>query len=207
MLSNCGLEKTVESPLDSKEIKPVNPKGNQSWIFIGRTDGKDEALIFWPPDAKSWLPERDPDAGKDCRQEDKGTTEDEMVGRHHWLNGHEFEQALGVGDGPGSLACCSPWGRKESDTTAGVNWLGCRLAAPLHSVQSFSHARLCDPHTSERQMKILRKTCALVVSHMKCCEIWAHDELQAQENKPPWSKIITTQHRVNLGYLLYNFRY
>ena len=111
------LEKTVESPLDSKEIKPVNPKGNQSWIFIGRTDGEDEAPKFWPPDAKSWLPEKDPDAGKDCGQEDKGTTEDEMVGWHHWLNGHEFEQALGVGDGPGSLARCSSWGCKESDRT------------------------------------------------------------------------------------------
>ena len=103
------------NPLDCKEIKPVHPKGNQSWIFIGRTDA--ETPIFWPPDVKNWLLRKDPDAGKDWRQEEKGTTEDEMVGWHHQLDGHEIEQALGVGDGQGSLACCSPWGHKESDTT------------------------------------------------------------------------------------------
>ena len=105
------LEKTLESPLNCKEIQPVHPKGNQSWIFIGRTDTGAEALILWPPDAKNWLIWKDPDAGKDWRQE-KRTTEDEMVGWHHWLDGHEFEQALGVGDGQGSLPCCSPWGCK-----------------------------------------------------------------------------------------------
>ena len=97
------------------EIKPVNPKINQSWIFIGRTDA--EAPILWPPDAKNWLIGKDPDAGKDWRQEEKGMTEDEMVGWHHQLDGHEFEQAPGVGDGHGSLVCCSPWGHKESDMT------------------------------------------------------------------------------------------
>ena len=102
------LEKILESPLDSKEIKPVNPKGNQSWVFIGRTDGEAETPILWPPDVKNWLIGKDPVAGKDWRQEEKGTTEDEMVGWYHRLNGHEFEQASGVGDGPGSLACCSP---------------------------------------------------------------------------------------------------
>ena len=99
-------EKTPESPLDCKEIKPVNPKGNQPWIFIGRTNT--EALILWPSDAKSRLVGKDPDAGKDRRQEDKGTTEDEMVGWHHRLNAHEFEQVPGDGEGQGSLACCSP---------------------------------------------------------------------------------------------------
>ena len=113
------LEKTLESPLDCKEIKPVSPKGNQSWIFIGRTDA--EAPILWPPDGKSWLIWKDPDAGKDWRQE-KGMTEDEIVGWHHWLDGHEFEQALGGGDGQGSLVCCSPWGLKESNMTEGLNW-------------------------------------------------------------------------------------
>ena len=93
------LEKTLESPLDSKEIQPVNPKGNKSWLFIGKTDAEAEAPILWPPDAKNGLIGKDPDAGKDWRQEEKGTTEDEMVGWHHGLNGHEFEQALGVGDG------------------------------------------------------------------------------------------------------------
>ena len=116
------LEKTLESPLDCKEIQPVHPKGNRSWVFIGRTDGEAETLILWSPDAKNWLSVKDPDVGKDWRQEEKGTTEDEMVGWHHWLDGHEFEQASGVGDGQGSLVRCSPWGHKESDTTEQLNW-------------------------------------------------------------------------------------
>ena len=114
------LEKTLESPLDSREIKPVNPKGNQPWIFIGSTD--DDALILWPPDSKNRLIRKDPDAGKDWKQEEKGMTEDEMVGWCHWIERYEFEQALGVGDGQGSLVCCSPWGCKESDTTEWLNW-------------------------------------------------------------------------------------
>ena len=111
------LEKTHESPLDNKELKPVNPKGNQPWIFIGRTDAEAETPILWPTDVKKWLIGKDPDAGKNRRREEKGTTEDERVGWHHRLNGHEFEQAPEVGDGQWSLACCSPWGHKESDTT------------------------------------------------------------------------------------------
>ena len=111
------LEKALESPLDCKEIQPVNPKENQPWIYTGRTDAKADAPIFWPPDAKSLLIGKDPDAGKDWGQEEKGMTEDEMVGWHHWLNGHEFEQALGDSEGQGSMACCSSQGRKESDTT------------------------------------------------------------------------------------------
>ena len=114
--------KSLESPLDFKEIQPVHPKGNQCWIFIGRTDAEAEALIFWPPDVKNWLTGKDPDAGRGSGQEDKGTTEDEMVGWHHWHNGHEFEQAPEVGDVQGSLAWCSPWGHKESDTTERLNW-------------------------------------------------------------------------------------
>ena len=109
------LEKTFKSPLDSKEIQPVHPKGNKSWIFIGRTAAEAETPILWPPDVAIW---KDPDAGKDWRQEEKGTTEDEMVGWHHRLNGHEFEQALGVGDEQGGLACCSPWGSQR----VGYNW-------------------------------------------------------------------------------------
>ena len=103
------LEKTLESPLDFKEIKPVNPKGNQSWIFIGRTDAEAETLILWPPDVKSWLIWKDPDAGKDWGQEEKGKTEDEMVGWHHWLKRHEFEQSLEDNGGQGGLVSCSPW--------------------------------------------------------------------------------------------------
>ena len=116
-----GLEKTLESPLDCKEIKQVNPKGNQPWIVIGRTEAEAEASIFWPPDAKSQLIRKDPDVGKDWRQEEKGMTKDETVGLHYQLNGHEFEQALGDGEGQGSLAHCSPRGHKASDTTEQPN--------------------------------------------------------------------------------------
>ena len=112
----------VWSSLDCKEIKPVSPNGNQSWIFIGRTDAEAETPVLWPPDVKKWHLGKNPDAGKDWRWEEKGMTEDEMVGWHHWLDGHESEQAPGVRDGQGSLACCSPWGCKESDTT---EWLNC----------------------------------------------------------------------------------
>ena len=117
------LEKTSDSPLDCKEIQPVHPKGNQSWIFIERTDAEAETPMLWPPDVKNWLTGKDPVAGKEWRQEEKGMTEDEMVGWYHWLDGHEFEQAPGVGDGQGSLGCCNPWGWKESDTTGQLNWI------------------------------------------------------------------------------------
>ena len=115
------LEKTLESPLDCKEIQPVNPKGNQPWIFIGRTAAEAEAPILRPPEAKSQFIGKDPDAGKDWRQEEKHMTEDEMVGWHHWLHGHEFEQALGDGEGQGSIVFCNPWGHKESDKTEQLN--------------------------------------------------------------------------------------
>ena len=115
------LEKTLESPLDCKEIQPVHPKVSQSWIFIGRTDAEAEASILQTPDAKNWLTGKDPDAWKDWRQE-KGTTEDKMAGWYPWLDGHEFEPPLEVGDGQVSLACCSPWDHKESDTTKWLHW-------------------------------------------------------------------------------------
>ena len=104
------LEKTLESPLDGKEIQPVHPKGDQFWVFIGRTDAKAETPILWPPHAKCWLIGKDPDAGRDWGQEEKGTTEDKMAGWHHRLNGHEFEWTSGVGDGQGGLASCGSWG-------------------------------------------------------------------------------------------------
>ena len=116
------LEKTLESPLDCKEIKSVNLKGNQPWIFIGKNNAEAEAPILWPPDAKNGLIWKDLDAGKDWRHGEKGMAEDEIVVWHHRLNGHEFEQALGVCDGQGSLVCCSPWGHKESDTTERLIW-------------------------------------------------------------------------------------
>ena len=123
------LEKTLESPLDSKEIKQVHSTGNQPWIFTGRTDEEAEIPILWPPDVKSWLIGKDPDSGEDRGQEEKGVTEDEMVGWHHWLNGHEFEQTQGESEGQGSLVCCNSWGHKESDATEQLtndnnnNWL------------------------------------------------------------------------------------
>ena len=116
------LEKTLERPLDRKEIQPVHPKGDQSWVFIGRTDVEAETPILWPPEVKSWLIWKDPDAGKDWGQEEKGPTEDAVAGRHHRLSGHESEWAPGAGAGPGSLLCCGPCGRKESDTTEQLNW-------------------------------------------------------------------------------------
>ena len=116
------LEETLESPLDCKKIQPVHSKADQSWVFTGRTDFEAEAPILCLPDVKSWLIWKDPDAGKDWGQEEKETREDEMVGMHHWLNGHGFGWTLGVGDGQGGLACCSSWGHKESDTTEQLNW-------------------------------------------------------------------------------------
>ena len=116
------LDRTPESPLDCKEIQPDHPKGNQSWVFIGRSNVEAETPILCPPLAKSWLTGKDPDAGKDWGQEEKGMTEDKMVGWQNWLDGHESEQALGVGDGQGGLACCSSWSCKESDKTERLNW-------------------------------------------------------------------------------------
>ena len=121
------LERTLESPLNGKEIKPVNPEGNQSWIFIGRTDAEAEVPILWSPVVKNWLIGKDPDAGKDRRQEEKGATEDKIVGWHHWLNGHVFEQTLGDNEGKRSLVSFSPWGRKESDRTEWLNWTESRV--------------------------------------------------------------------------------
>ena len=115
------VEKTLESPLDCKEIQPVHSKGDQSWVFIGRTDVEAKTPVLWPPDAKSWLTGKDPDAVKDWGKE-KGTTEDAMVGWHHQLDGHGFGWTPGVGDGQGGLVCCGSWGCKELDTTEQLNW-------------------------------------------------------------------------------------
>ena len=115
-------KRLLRVPWTSRRFKRVNPKENQSWIFTGRTDTETETPVLWPPDVKSWLFGKDPDAGKDWGQEEKGMTEDETVGWHHRLDGHEFEQAPGVGDRQGGLECCSPWGHKESDMTEQLNW-------------------------------------------------------------------------------------
>jgi len=129
------LEKTLESPLDCKEIQPVHSEGDQPWDFFGRKDAKAEIPVLWPPHAKSWLIGKDSDAGRDWGQGEKGVTEDEMAGWHHWLDGHESEWTLGVGDGQGGLACCDSWGRKEADTTEQLNWLMLRI----HQSHGFSN--------------------------------------------------------------------
>ena len=127
------LEKTLENPLDCKDIQPVHPKGDQSWVFIGRTDVEAETPILWPLDVESWLIWKDPDAWKDWGQEEKGMTEDEMVGWHHWHNGHGFGWIPGVGDGQGGLACCSSWGCKELDTTERLHFHALEKEMATHS--------------------------------------------------------------------------
>ena len=128
------LEKTLESPLDCKEIQWVHPKGDQSWVFIGGTDSEAETPILWPPHVKSWLPGKDPDAGKDWGQEEKGTTEDEIVGWHHRLDGHGFEWTPGVGDEQGGLVCCGSRGHKELNMTEWLNWTKLTLAAMFDAI-------------------------------------------------------------------------
>ena len=130
MLLNCGVGEDSWESLGCKEIQPVDPKRDQSWVFIERTHAKAETPILWPPDAKSWLIQKDPDGGKDQRQEEKGTTENEIVGWHHRLNGHGFGWTPGVGDGPGGLACWSPWCHKESDPTEWLNWTELKFPFP-----------------------------------------------------------------------------
>ena len=137
------LEKTLESPMDCKKIQPVHPKGDQSWLFIGRTNAEAETPIIWPPFAKNWLIWKDPHAGNDWRQEEKGMTKDEMVGWHRWLIGHESDWTPGVGDGQGGLACYSPWDCRESDTTEQLNWMTEVMNTQSQSsVQSLSRVRL-----------------------------------------------------------------
>ena len=128
------LEKTLESPLDCKEIQPVHPKGNQFWIFTGRTNVEADTPILWPPDVKGWLIWRDRDAGKDWGQEEKGTTEDEIVGQHHWLDGYGFGWTPGVGNGQGGLVCCCPWGCKELDTADQLNCTELRVIRIKYSL-------------------------------------------------------------------------
>ena len=132
------LEKTLESPLDCKKTQSVHPKGNQSWIFNGRTYAEADTPILWPTDTKNWLVWKSLDAGKDWGQEEKGTREDEMVTWHHRLNGHEFEQAPGVGDGQGSPACCRPWGPKELEQTELLNWPDMLLGYLANSISLFT---------------------------------------------------------------------
>ena len=144
------LEKTLESPLDCKEIHRVHSKRDQSWLFLGRNDAKAETPILWPPDAKSWLIGKDPDVGRDWGQEEKGTTEDEMAGWHHGLDGRECEWTPGVGDGQGGLACCDSWGRKAWDMTERLNWTELNYFTILywfcHTLTWIHHGCTCVPH-------------------------------------------------------------
>ena len=161
------LEKTLESALDYKEIQPVHPKGNQSWVFIGRTDAEAESPIIWPSEVKNWLLGKDLDAGKDWRQEETGLTEDEMVGCHHWLDGHEFEQALRVGDEQGSLVCCSPWVAKSR--TRLNNWTEqseaqiLQPAGKTHRDWLLPHCLVCPPAFSLPQEHMLLYSWMLAV--------------------------------------------
>ena len=160
------LEKTPESPLDCKEIQPVHPKGNQSWVFIGRTDGKAETPILWPPDAKSWLTVKDLDAERDWAQEEKGTTEDEMVGWHHRPDGHEFEWTPGVGDGQGGLVCCDLWGRKQLDMTEQLNW------TELNWRKKNATSTYRWPRDTVSLKMLKRCSTSLIIREMKINEHW-----------------------------------
>ena len=143
------LEKTLQSPLDCKEIQPVHSKEDQPWVFFGRTDAKAETPVLWPPHEKSWLIGKDPDAGRDWGQEEKGMTEDEMAGWHHRLDGRDFEWTPGVGDGQGGLACCDSWGHKEWDTTERLNWF-------WSSIVSYSNKEDCDVKGTGKKLKSMR---------------------------------------------------
>ena len=159
------LEKTLESPLDCKEIQPVHPKGDQCWAFIGRTDAEAETPILWPPDAKSWFIGKDPDAGRDWGQEEKGMTEDKMAGWHHRLDGHEFGWTPGVGDGQGGLVCCNSWGRKESDKTEWLNWTELNILPVLRTSDwDLKCHILISKDSSSVRMYFIRKSATETIS-------------------------------------------
>ena len=157
------LEKTLENPLDCKEIQLVNSKENKSGILIGRTDAEAETPIFWPPDMKNWLIGKDPADGKDWKQK-KGTTEEELVGWLHRLDGRGFESASGVGDGQGSLACCSPWGHEQSEMTERLNWLTDTL---VHLGIFFFSYYLYQTYTRKRRERERKKRNNLRICKMK----------------------------------------
>ena len=153
------LEKTLESPLDYKETQPVHSKGDQSWVFYGRNDAKAETTVIWPPHAKSWLIGKYSDAGRDWGQEEKGMTEDEMVGCHHRLDGCEFAWTLGVGDGQGGLACCNSWGHKESDTIEWLNWTELKLVTFTLAISFLTTSSL--PWFMDITFQVPMKYCSL----------------------------------------------
>ena len=177
------LQKTPESPLDCKEIQPVHTKGDQSWMFIGRTDSEAETLILWPPDAKSWLIWEDTDAGKDWGQEEKGTTEDEMVGWHHRLNGHGFGWTLGVGDEQGGLACCGSQGCKELDMTEWLKWTelnGFRTWLQIFCTGWLSHQAMTS------MSPLLESGMAVTVLVNRVWEMWRYVWVPRVIHQWPW---------------------
>ena len=181
------LEKTLESPLDYKEIQPVHSEGDQPWDFFGRNDAKAETTVLWPPHVKSWLIGKDSDAGRDWGQEEKGTTEDEMTGWHHWLDGCESEWTPGVGDGQGGLACCDSWGRKESDTTERLNWTELNLnqwskltSAEMRQIEVLHHLIGCYlKHTTFLNLIIIKQQ---TQGNTLC-----RRRMEGQEGKTMWS--------------------
>ena len=160
------LEKTLESPLDCKEIQPVHSEGDQPWDFFGRNDAKAKTPVLWPPHAKSWLIGKDSDVGRDWGLEEKRTTEDEMAGWHHWLDGHESEWTSGVGDGQGGLACCNSWGHKELDMTEQLNWTELNHT-PLSMGFSMDEAKVLEwiaVHSSRGSSQARDQACIYYVS-------------------------------------------
>ena len=163
-LGTVVLEKTLEIALDCKEIQPVHPKGDQSWVFIGRNDAKAETPILWPPDAKCWLIGKDSDAGKDCRQEEKGMTEDEMAGWHHRLDGQEFVWTPRVGDGQGGLACCNSWGRSRTQLNDWTEliWI-LYLCEMMHVLWTFCGHHLWSPQSNHYAVHLKFKQCCMSI--------------------------------------------
>ena len=162
------LEETHESPLDCKKSNQSVPKWNHFWIFIGGTEAEAEAPILWPPDVKNWLTGKDPDVGKDWRQKEKETTEDLMVGWHHWLDGHEFEQVLGVDDRPGTLGCCSPWGQKTSDMTELLNWTEVFISVLITTLWNRCHCL----HFGNTKLKFRRLRWLFQGYRIRKCQNW-----------------------------------
>ena len=170
------LEKTLESPLDCKEIQPVHFKGNQSWVFIGRIDAKAETPVLWPPHAKSWLIGKVFDAEWDWAQEEKGTTEDQMAGWYHWLDGRESERTLGVGDGQGALACCNSWGCKESDMTERLNWTELKEKSVKTGIRNCIHSPSLKNDRKAKGLKCLSLFVRVSHSHYPFVERIIKDE-------------------------------
>ena len=190
------LEKTLESLLDSNEIKPVNPKGNEPWIFIGRTDAEAKAPIPWPPDAKSPVVGKDPDAGKDWGQDEKDVTEDEMVGWHHWLNGHESEQTPGNSEGQGSLECCSPWGCQELDTNEWLNNAPFRFDNLLEQLKECTKRAICRVIVLIERIHIEQVMDAFQTYRQISCPLFT----DLGQYHPPWKSVWLPTRKFSLGF-------